>query len=48
LFNQKATTGNFLSGKREGRGERERGVGRSAGQQVGIFKIEGRDRHTER
>jgi hypothetical protein len=39
LFNQKraSATGNFLSGKREGGGEREGGG--SAGQQAGIFKI---------
>ncbi len=55
MSNQKwASTGNFLSGKREGGGERERGAGWQAGQQAGIFKarlslgvIKGRDRNTE-
>ena len=56
MSNQKwASTGNFLSGKREGGGERERGAGWQAGQQAGIFNvrlglgvIEGRDRNTDR
>ncbi len=55
MSNQKwASTGNFLSGKSEGGGERERGAGWQAGQQAGLFKvmlglgvIEGRDRNTE-
>ncbi len=47
MSNQKwaSTAGNFLSGKREGGGMRERERGSRAGQQAGIFKVKlGRDR----